>query len=313
MPPGDANDLRVDEPLGAGLSARHLFAIFESAPIPQLLIRPNDPDFTLLAASDAYLRISGLSRDRIIWQKLSEVFPRCIENLASLRRVTANQLPDQLPATEGSVFGQRVWKARNTPVLDENGRVAYILHTLEEVTAKVRAEKKAEAAEKRFRQVVEASALGILIGDSEGAVSYANPALLNLIGYNEDDVAAGRVRWDQLTPPEYAPLDTEARRQLRATGVCQPYEKVYMAQSGRRVPILMAASFLEPRNGLTQAAAFVVDLTERKQSQRDAFLVQLDDAMRPFDDPGGNCRRRTQDALRIPEGGSLLKLGLRTG
>jgi PAS domain S-box-containing protein len=306
----DAGGLHGEIPLGARFPERDLSAIFNCAPVPQLLIQANHPDFTVLAASDAYLQMSGVGRDRLIGKNLSEVFTGHPANVAfndlrdlraSLRTVIATRTPDQLPTQHGDFegtsageggFEQRFRSARNTPIPGADGRVAYILLTVEDVTEKVRAEKKAQAAEqlhqiseKRFRQMVEASAVGILIGDSEGAVSYANPALLKLIGYTEQEVAAGGVRWDQLTPPEYEPLDTEARKQLRATGVCQPYEKVYIAKSGRHVPILLTASLLAPLNGLPQAAGFVFDLTERKQSERNAFLLALDDALHSLDDP----------------------------
>jgi PAS domain S-box-containing protein len=50
------------------------------------------------------------------------------------------------------------------------------------------------------------------------------------------------------------------------------------------VPILIAASLLEPAGGQQEAALFVLDLTERKQSERDALLVRLDDEIRPLTD-----------------------------
>ncbi len=107
-----------------------------------------------------------------------------------------------------------------------------------------------------------------------------------LLGYTEEEAAAGLVRWDQITPPEFAAVDAEAVRQLTTTGQCAPYEKAYVAKDGKRVPILVGASRLESAKGRTEVAAFILDLTERKRSeQRDAFLVRLDDATRPLTDP----------------------------
>ncbi len=51
------------------------------------------------------------------------------------------------------------------------------------------------------------------------------------------------------------------------------------------MPILIGASLLESASGRTEVAAFILDLTERKQSERDAFLVLLDDATRALVDP----------------------------
>ena len=54
-------------------------------------------------------------------------------------------------------------------------------------------------------------------------------------------MAAGKLRWDVLTPPEYAEADARAVEQLRASGRCDVYEKAYIAKDGRRVPILIGA------------------------------------------------------------------------
>jgi PAS domain S-box-containing protein len=291
-------------------SARDLLAIFECTPLAQLLLRPDDPAFTMLAASDVYLQLCGVTRDDIVGRGLFEVFPDNPDNglasgsrslLASLRRVLSAKVPDKIPTFRYDIalpdgkpdqFEERYWNTRNAPVLNADGSVGYILHLVEDVTEKVFAEGKAQATqkslqatEKRFQQLAEASDLGVLIGDGKGIISYANPALLRLLEYTAEEVERGLLRWDQLTPAEYLHLDQEAIRKVRDTGKCPPYEKVYLTRSGRRVPVLVGASLLEPLNGKTDVAAFVLDLTERKQSQRDALLVRLDDAIRPLDDP----------------------------
>ncbi len=48
--------------------------LFESAPGLFLVLRP-DPDFTILGASDAYLRATLTEREKIVGRGLFEVFP----------------------------------------------------------------------------------------------------------------------------------------------------------------------------------------------------------------------------------------------
>jgi PAS domain S-box-containing protein len=92
-------------------------------------------------------------------------------------------------------------------------------------------------AAKRFSGLVEADPFGMVIGDLEGQVKYINPAFLETLGYSHAEVSAGRVRWDKLTPPEYAEADARAVQQLRVSGRCDVYEKVYIAKNKRRIPI----------------------------------------------------------------------------
>jgi PAS domain S-box-containing protein len=122
-------------------------------------------------------------------------------------------------------------------------------------------------AAKRFRRLTEANPFGLVIGDLDGQLSYVNSAFLQTLGYTEADVSAGKLRWDQLTPPEYAKADARAVEQLRALGRCDVYEKVYFAKDGRRVPILVGASAIDPAAPEREIAAFVTDLTPLKRAE----------------------------------------------
>lgn len=124
----------------------------------------------------------------------------------------------------------------------------------------------AEAAE-RFRRLAEANPFGTVIGDLRGQLNYVNPAFLRTLGYSEADVSAGKMCWDDLTPPEFASADARAVEQLRMLGRCEVYEKAYIAKDGRRVPILIGASAIEPAEGEPEIAAFVTDLTPLKAAQ----------------------------------------------
>jgi len=122
-------------------------------------------------------------------------------------------------------------------------------------------------AAKRFSRLAEANPFGTVIGDLHGDLTYVNPAFLKTLGYSEADVAAGRLRWDLLTPPEYAEADARAVQQLREQGRCEVYEKAYIAKDGRRVPILIGAAAIHSAVPDTEIAAFVTDLTPLKVAQ----------------------------------------------
>ena len=69
--------------------------------------------------------------------------------------------------------------------------------------------------EARIRRLVDANIIGIFICDFEGAIFEANDAFLRLVGYDREDVAAGRLRWTDLTPPEWRERDLQL---MRSTG-----------------------------------------------------------------------------------------------
>jgi PAS domain S-box-containing protein len=124
----------------------------------------------------------------------------------------------------------------------------------------------AESA-RRFSRLAEANPFGMMIGDLRGGIEYMNPAFLETLGYTEEDVRSGAVRWDHLTPPEYREVDERAIQQLRTTGRCDVYEKTFLAKDGRRVAILIGAAAIDPVGGDPEIAAFVTDLTTLKMAQ----------------------------------------------
>jgi signal transduction histidine kinase/CheY-like chemotaxis protein len=124
--------------------------LFESAPGSFLVLAPDAPVFTILAASDAYLRATMTARQRIVGRGLFDVFPdnpgdskaTGTENLrSSLESVLARRAPDtmavqkyDIPRRGSNGFEERYWSPLNTPVLDDSGQVLYIIHRVEDVT-----------------------------------------------------------------------------------------------------------------------------------------------------------------------------------
>ncbi|WOH85286.1 ATP-binding protein [Bradyrhizobium sp. BEA-2-5] len=126
-------------------------ALFEAAPGLYLVL--TQPDFRIVAASDAYLRATKTERAAILGRGLFEVFPDNpddpaadgVRNLrASLERVVQFRRPDTMtvqkydirkPESEGGGFEERYWSPRNTPVLGPNGQFTYIIHRVEDVTS----------------------------------------------------------------------------------------------------------------------------------------------------------------------------------
>ena len=57
--------------------------------------------------------------------------------------------------------------------------------------------------EAKIRRLVDANIIGIFIWDFEGQILEANDAFLRMVGYDREDLVAGRLRWTDLTPPEW--------------------------------------------------------------------------------------------------------------
>src|SRR5262249_35164420 len=121
--------------------------------------------------------------------------------------------------------------------------------------------------EGKIRRLVDANIIGIFVADLEGQVVEANDAFLRIVGYDRVDLASGRVRWNELTPPEWRERDIRTLAELRSTGTVQPFEKEYFRKDGSRVPVLIGSARF--KEGGDEAVAFVLDLSERKRAEEE--------------------------------------------
>ncbi|QQO16837.1 PAS domain S-box protein [Bradyrhizobium diazoefficiens] len=158
-------------------------------------------------------------------------------------------------------------------------------HTNDQLARELAARRQAEATvrerEARIRRLVDANIIGIFMWDFEGNILEANDAFLQMVAYEREDLAAGRLSWANLTPPEWRDRDAQMVREHKMTGVLQPTEKEYFRKNGERVPVLIGAATFEQDGN--QGVAFVLDLTERKRAEqalreREAKIRRLVDA-----------------------------------
>ncbi|HEY9845867.1 MAG TPA: PAS domain S-box protein, partial [Candidatus Caenarcaniphilales bacterium] len=118
-------------------------------------------------------------------------------------------------------------------------------------------------SEARFGSLAQSKLIGIIFADLRGKITDANDTFLQMVGYKREDLHSGRFRWSEMTPPKYRPLDEQAIRELKTSGVCTPFEKEYIRQDGSRVPVLIGAALLE--GSQEDCICFVLDIAERKR------------------------------------------------
>ena len=131
-----------------------------------------------------------------------------------------------------------------------------------------------EQREAKIRRLVDANIIGIYLWELGGRIIEANDTFLRMVGYDREDLVSGRVRWTDLTPPEWRDRSARNVEELTTTGSLRPHEKELFRKDGSRVPVLLgSAAFDEQRD---QGVTFVLDLTERKQGEEALRNAQAD-------------------------------------
>ena len=125
--------------------------LFETIPGLYLVLAPDD-DFTIEAATDAYLEATLTTR-AIFGRPLFEVFPdaagdgadgaqnlrRSLETVIATRSANAMHVQKYSLRRPDGTFEERYWSPLNLPVLGVDGEIDRIVHRVEDVTAFVRA------------------------------------------------------------------------------------------------------------------------------------------------------------------------------
>ena len=213
-------------------------------------------------------RIYGYKSDEVIGQHVSILYPD-----AEAHR----QLQEKLKraANEGHVGaegwhlkkdGSRFWANVITLALkDQNGDLQGFARVERDFSDRHERDEKLRRSRARSRPLPAASTIAGIVSGEFDRIPEANDAFLELVGYSREDLQAGRLRWPDLTPPEYLALDELAHEEGLRFGACTPFEKELIRKDGTRAPVLVATAVLKlsPFRWIT----FVQDLRERDRQE----------------------------------------------
>jgi PAS domain S-box-containing protein len=157
--------------------------------------------------------------------------------------------------------------------LDSAGEVTHMVGFIINITARKQAEVEREQAfvalqksESRFRCLVESNIIGMILTDLNGNITDANDAFLHMVGYTREELRLSQLRLNEMTPPEYRPLEEKAIAEFIASGVCTPFEKEFISKDGSRVPVMVGGALVEQSQ--QSAVCFVLDISDRKIAER---------------------------------------------
>jgi PAS domain S-box-containing protein len=183
---------------------------------------------------------------------------------------------------DGTSFPAEYWSYP----LYRAGELVGSVVTFMDISIRQRAQEEQRKSERKFRMLSDSNVIGIMAGDTTGALQECNRAFLEMLGYTQEDLDSGILRWDLTHPPEIvSELNPRIARALQEKGVFGPIEMEQLRKDGTRVPVMLGLAALD--EGANRAVGFLVDLSERKK---------MEDAL-----------RRTQQVLE--QAGHMAQLG----
>ena len=220
---------------------------------PQFRIRRFTPavkDLVELIAADVGRPLKDLNRKFRDADLLGDA-QRVLERLVTVEREIASD-------------SGRFYARRTLPYRTSDDRIAGVVVTFVDITARRAAEAAVRANEERLRRVIAIETVGVMFHRAGGQVYDANDAFLAQVGYTRAELAAGMLRLDVLTPPEWLPRTVAAGSEMIATGRHAPYEKEFLRKDGTRWWGLFAGTRLLEDG---DAVEYVIDVTQRRRAE----------------------------------------------
>jgi len=284
--------------------------LFESWPEPYLVL---DPELVIIAVSDAHLAVSDTSRSDIIGRNIFDAFPDNPDDpesdgaarlRASLDEVRRRKVADTIPVQQYDIrrpgsgeFETRYWSVVNSPVLDHDRNLVYIINRFEDVTEYVRlkerrarqqpAEEKLQTQVDQMEAEVLVRALELQVTNRElrrlaAIVEYADDAILTktvagvvtswnagaerLYGYTEHEILGQPV--SVLVPPGHGDEEPAMLHKIAAARKAVRCDIIRIRKDATLVDVSLALSpIFDAAGEVIEVAAISRDITERKRTE----------------------------------------------
>ncbi|MBP1804652.1 PAS domain S-box protein [Rubellimicrobium aerolatum] len=263
----DATDrVRADRALAA--ERERLLTLFEQA--PGLIASLRGPDHVVEFVNAAHRRVFGSAgwvgrplRDSFGDLDATGLIARLDAVLATGERHAVEALPLRFRRPDGEE-GTRYFNLVFEPVRDARGAIVGLLCEGGDVTDAHRAAEDLRRSEERLRAALGIETVGVVFLDLDsGRLLDANDAFLRQSGHARAALDSGALTWQGVTAPEWRDVTARALAELRATGLCPPYEKECLRADGSRWWALFSAKRLPDGT----AFEVILDLTDRKRAE----------------------------------------------
>lgn len=113
-----------------------------------------------------------------------------------------------------------------------------------------------------LQRFVDANLLAFARCDIHGRFYEVNQACVEMFGYSKEELESGKIRWNEITPPEHTFADQGAIAELSLTGKAGPFPKEINHKNGARVPVLVGVVTLP--DSKEEVLSYFINLSQEK-------------------------------------------------
>jgi two-component system, OmpR family, sensor histidine kinase VicK len=254
--------------------------LFEKSP-GSLLVKADAPLFTIAAASDAYLQITSVKREDVTGKSFFEVFPDTDDNPddeTRARKVFAKVIETgqkiDVPAYRYDSINpdtgepeERYWSCSNIPITGPDGKVAYILNTVIDISGEVKAKEAAQESESRLLMAAEATNLAIWdLSIPEINFSFS-PQMVTIFGHPpETEINLSFIR-NQIHPDDMHHIVMKSYEEALQTGYYAYDVRIFWPDDSLHWIRTKGMVLFNEKNEPYRMLGTLVDITESKRDE----------------------------------------------
>ena len=228
-----------------------------------------DQEGRVVFLNPAFTRVFGWTMEELLGKRVPYVpeanWP---ETIAGIEKVLTN--PDGYYSYEGKRL------TKNGEVLDviisasayrdRHGENQGMIANLRDITARKRAELALRDSEEKYRSVMEASGEPMVVYDTEGRVTYLNPAFTSVFGWTMEELLGKKVPY--VPDPNWPETLAAIEDVFKAPEGYYGFESRRCTKSGETIDVIISASAYRDEQGVPRGmVANLKDITARKRAE----------------------------------------------
>ncbi|OAQ40474.1 hypothetical protein A5893_05875 [Pedobacter psychrophilus] len=150
-------------------------------------------DSEVIWVNDAFTKITGFNLDDVSNQKLGDIILSSESSQASVeeaRRATRNKQSFSVELLAKRKDGKPIWLSIfNTIILDDKDEIESLIEIVVDITERKQSEEKLEL----LSLVASKTEIGVCISDENGNVNWINDSLINLLGFELNELQGKRI------------------------------------------------------------------------------------------------------------------------
>ncbi len=246
-----------------------------------MVVKADAPVFTILAASDDYLKVTSVTREQVLGKGFFEVFPDDNDdpdNENTARKVFTKVIETRekldVPVyiydiidPETNTRQQHYWSCSNIPVLDADNHVEYILNTVVDITGEVKAKEAAIESENRLLLAAEATGLAIWDFDIQNVSFTYSPQLVEIFGLDSDANFTISDIGKQVHPDDMQNIVLKAYYESLITGYFSYEVRIYKPDRSLHWVRVKGKVLFNSKKEPVRMLGTLVDINESKQDE----------------------------------------------